>query len=250
VSAALLALAAAALAPAEPPPAAPAPPVEERGPLESWTCTVGERLDQHVGGMLQMLVDPDGTRRALSFYVSWSEKPGYMALQQMRWVWIPLDATRLWKPDDFTIFIADGEADEDDRAVFTAPERASIWGSPGSRIVSLRPHFQRSKLHVEDGYLVAQLWAGWPWTAELRGREGERLGSQAFLLPGPETAQAMFTRLRAALDLAAADPAARCQANHGPTQRELEESQAHYGTPISRPNLEPSVPVTVLPPKK
>jgi hypothetical protein len=60
----------------------------------------------------------------------------------------------------------------------------------------------------------------------------------------------MFTRLRAALDRAADDPAARCQANYGPTQRELEESQAHYGTPIRRPNLESVEPVTVLPPEK
>ena len=108
MSSASFVLFAAVLVPAEAQPAAPVPPVEEHGPLESWTCTVNERLDRNVGGMLQMLVDPDGTRRELSFYLSWSEKPGYMAMQQMRWVWIPLDATRLWKPDDFTISIANG----------------------------------------------------------------------------------------------------------------------------------------------
>jgi hypothetical protein len=250
MSSAFVALAAAVLAPAGAPPAVPAPPAREQGPLESWTCTVNERLDRNVGGMLQMLVDPDGARRELSYYVSWSEKPGYMAMQQMRWVWIPLDATRLWKPDDFTISIAGGEGDAGDRVVFTAPSRAWIWGSPGSRIESLRPHFNFTAVHVEEGYLVAQLWAGWPWTAELRGRKGERLGSQAFLLPGPETAQAMFTRLRAVLNHAAADPAARCQANYGPTQLELEESQAHYATPIRRPNLASVEPITVLPPEE
>ena len=219
---------------------------EEERPLESWTCTVGEQADEHVSAMLQMIVLPDGTRRELSYYVSWAEQPGYMAMQQMRWVWIPLDAARLWKPDDFSISVAGGRSDEEGGVRFASSSRESIHESARGKVRSLRPHFDITALNVGDAYLVARLWEGWPWTVTLTDRKGVTLGTQQILLPGPETAQAMFTRLRARLESAGADPAQSCRANLGPTQRELEESQVHWGTRIRSPDLESARPITVI----
>jgi hypothetical protein len=75
---------------------------------------------------------------------------------------------------------------------------------------------------IDDSYLVAQLWAGWPWTVEHLDRKAATLGSQAVLLPGPEVAQAMFTRLRTRLDSGARDPASNCRANLEPSRWERE----------------------------
>jgi hypothetical protein len=236
VSAALLFAAMLAQAPVRAP--------EEERPLESWTCTVSERVDGHVGAMLQMLVEPDGTRREMSFYIHWSNQPGYMALQRMRWIWIPLDAARLWKPDEIELSLKGERTDEEGSIIFLSPKYGRIHGSASDLAKSLRPNFELTWVKIGDPYLIAQLWSGWPWTAEHSDRKGVPLGSQAILLPGPEAAQAMFARLRARLDEAAAEPAAKCHANFGPTQRELEESQIHRGTPIRRPDLTPVTPIT------
>ena len=211
-----------------------AAPEEER-PLESWTCTVGEQLDHNVSGMLQLIVLPDGARREMSFYLNWAQQPGYIALQQARWVWIPLDSERLWKPDDFSLSVEGKRTDAQGAIVFAAPDRTPISESARGKVDSLRPNFPYTHVKIEDGYLIARLWEGWPWTVTLSDRKGVKLGSQAILLPGPEAAQAAFTRLRARLYAAAADPGKNCRANLGQTQRELEEAQIHWGSPIPRP---------------
>lgn len=216
-------------------------PVDER-PLESWTCTVGERLDDNVGGMLQMLVDLDGTRREMSYYVNWSSQPGHMAEQRMSWIWIPLDAQRLWKPDEIEFSMKGERTDEKGSVIFQSPKYGRIFRSADDLAKSLRPTFDMTWIKIGEAYLIAQLWDGWPWTAEHSDRNGVSLGSQAILLPGPEGVQAMFTRLEARLDQDAAQPAAKCQANYGPSQRELEESQIHRGSPIRRPDLTPATP--------
>lgn len=222
---------------------APAPAPAEDRPLESWTCTVSEQLDHNVSGMLQMLVDPDLTRRELSYYVNWADQPGYIAEQRMSWIWIPLDAARLWKPDEIGLSVDGERTDEEGWVVFHSPKYGRLSRPARGRAKSLRPTFNTSWIKIEEAYLVAQLWAGWPWTVEHSDRESVALGSQAVLLPGSEAAQAMYTRLRARLDSAAADPAKGCHANLGKTQRELEEEQIHWGAPISRPNLESAEPV-------
>lgn len=216
---------------------APAPPPEEERPLESWTCTVSERLGDHVGGMLQMLVDPDGTRRDLSFHVHWSAKPGHMGLQSMSWIGIPLDSDRLWKPDEIELSIKGERTDEAGSVIIQSPKHGRIHRSADRLARSLRPHFELTWVKIEEAYLIARLWSGWPWTAEHRDSKGATLGSQAILLPGPDASQAMFARLRIRLAEHAADPAGKCQANLGPTQRELEESQVLRATPIPRPDL-------------
>ena len=223
---------------------AQAVPAEER-PLESWTCTVSEQLDHNVSGMLQMMVDPDGTRRELSYYVHWADQPGYIAEQSMSWIWIPLDAARLWKPDEIGLSVEGQRTDERGQVVIRSPKYGRLSRSARGLAKSLRPTFHTTWIKIEEAYLVAQLWAGWPWTAEHTDRNGAALGSQAVLLPGPEAAQAMFTRLRAKLDAAAADPAKGCRANLGKTQQELEEEQVHWGSPIRRPDLDSPRPVAV-----
>jgi hypothetical protein len=216
---------------------AQAPAPEEERPLESWTCTVSERLGDHVGGMLQMVVDPDGTRHPPSLHVHWSTKPGYMGLQSMSWIGIPLDATRLWKPDEIELSMKGERTDEAGSVIFQSPKHGRILRSADRLARSLRPHFELTWVKIEEAYLISQLWSGWPWTAEHSDSKGVTLGSQAILLPGPDESQAMFDRLRIRLAEHAADPAAKCQANLGPTRRELEESQVLRATPIPRPDL-------------
>lgn len=223
---------------------APVQAPEEERPLESWTCTVSEQVDGHVAGMLQMLVDPDGTRREMSFYVHWSDQPGYMAEQQMRWIWIPLDAARLWKPDDIELSLQGVTTDEEGSVDFRSPKYGRIWRSARGIAGSLRPHFNTTRVKIEEAYLIAQLWSGWGWTAEHSDRKGAPLGSQAVLLPGPDAAQALFERLRSRLAEDSAQPAARCRANLGQTRWELEESQALPAQPIRRPDF---TPVTSVP---
>ena len=219
-------------------------PQEEERPLESWTCTVSERLGENVGGMLQMVVEPDGTRRPADLHVHWSTKPGYMALQSMSWIGIPLDADRLWKPDDIELSMKGDRTDKAGSLIFQSRKHGRIH-RPASRLAeSLRPHFELTWVKIEEAYLIAQLWSAWPWTAEHSDSKGVTLGSQAILLPGPDASQEMFSRLRARLDEQAAEPAAKCHANLGPTQRELEESQVNWGTPIRRPDLTSVTPVT------
>ena len=224
---------------------APVPaPVEER-PIVSWTCTVSERLDDHVGGMLEMLVDPDGTRRELSYYVHWSDQPGYMARQRMSWIWIPVDAVRLWKPDEIELSVKGERTDEEGSLNFRSPKYGWIFRSaPG--LVKRLPNFDVTWVKIEEANLIAHLWSGWQWTAEHMDRKGVPLGSQAVLLPGPDVAQAMFARLRARLASDSADPAAKCQANLGPTRQEMEDSLVNWGTRIPRPDLTVT-PVTSVP---
>lgn len=228
---------------------AQAPAPEEERPLESWTCTVSEGGDSQVRGMLQMMVDPDGSRRDLSFYIHWSPKPGHIAMQGMSWIGIPLDSDRLWKPDDIELSLKGKRADEAGSVVFQSPKHGRIH-RPASRLAKWLPTFEVTWVKVEEAYLIAQLWSAWPWTAEHLDSKGVTLGPQAILLPGPDAAQAMFNRLRARLDAQAADPAAKCQANLGPTRQELEDSQVNWSTPIRRPDLTSVTPVTSVPPPR
>jgi hypothetical protein len=204
-----------ALALAAPPPAAPAP--EPARKVESWTCTVSEQLDVHVSGMAQMMVDPDRRRRELSFYVNWSEQPHYMALQQMRWISIPLDATRLWKPDDIALAIDGEKTDEQGSLYFRFEAHAPFSESAAGKVKSLG-NFKRKWVTLVDAYLRARLWANWPWSVEHDDRNGLSLGKQAILLPGPDVSQAMFERLRGRLDAAAREPAKNCTANLEPDE--------------------------------
>lgn len=191
-----------------------------------------------------MVVDPDGTRHPPSLHVHWSTKPGHMGLQSMSWIGIPLEADRLWKPDEIELSLKGERTDEGGSVIFHSTRHGGIHRSASPIAKSLRPNFDLTWVKIEEAYLIAQLWSGWPWTAEHRDRKGAALGSQAILLPGPDDAQAMFIRLKIRLDAQAARPAEKCRANFGLSQRELEESQAHWGTPIRRPDLERVTPVT------
>jgi hypothetical protein len=220
---------------------APAPAPEEERPLVSWTCSVSERLDDNVGAMLQMMAYPDGTRGEMSYYVHWSVKPGHMAEQMMSWIWIPLDSNRLWKPDEIELSVKGEQTDELGSIIFLSPKHGRI-SRPARNLAKPLPEFRTTWVKIEQAYLIAQLWSGWPWTAQHSDRKGQPLGSQAILLPGPEAVQAMYSRLKARLERDSAEPASKCHANFGPSQREIEESQIHWGTPIPRPDLTPVTP--------
>ncbi|HEX8226065.1 MAG TPA: hypothetical protein VF605_19835 [Allosphingosinicella sp.] len=222
---------------------------EEERPLESWTCTVSEQFGENVGGMLQMMVYPDAPRGEMSYYVHWSAKRGHMAEQRMSWIWIPLDAVRLWKPDEIEFSLNGERTDEAGSVIFQSPKLGRIYRG-AERLAKRLPTFETTWVKIEEAHLIAQLWSAWPWTAEHSDGKGVTLGSQAILLPGPDASQAMFARLRARLYEQAAEPAANCHANLGQTQQELEESQIHWGTPIRRPDLTSVTPVTsVRPPR-
>jgi hypothetical protein len=199
---------------------ASAPPLSAR-PIESWTCTAREQLDQHVSGMLQMLVYPDGGRRQLSFYINWSVQPGHMAEQQVSWVGIPPNAVQLWKPDEIAFSVEAKRTDKKGAVTFTSSAFGQISEPAEGKVRSLRPNFRSSWVSLDDSYLVSKLWDGWPWEARLTDRNGATLGTQAMLLPRPETAQAMFTRLKAELDRSATERATKCTPNFGPDEDQL-----------------------------
>jgi hypothetical protein len=201
----------------------PAPPPEPERAVASWTCFANEQVDQHVSGMLEMIVTPDGRRASLSYYVNWSQQPHYIAEQQMRWVWIPLDATKLWKPDEIGLSVRTERDDDRGSVAFDSPEYGRLTPTGRGTFHSLRPTFHATWVSVGDAYLMAHLWAEWRWKVILSDRKGMPLGSQEILLPGPEQAQAMFARLRAELDRRAQAPAANCTPNLEPTQQEIDE---------------------------
>jgi hypothetical protein len=228
--------------------APPAPAEEEEREILSWTCSVAEQLGRNVGGSLSMIVKPDGNRGEMSYYVHWSTQPGYIAEQSMNWIWIPLDAVKLWKPDEIGLSVKDERADEARSVRFDSPKHGQIWRSAPGLTKSLRPTFKSTWVKIDEAYLVAQLWDGWPWSLALSDSKGQPLGSQAVLLPGPDAAQAMFGRLRSRLEPLSRAPASKCNANLGPTRWEMEQSLINWGTPIRGPDLSPATPITVVDP--
>lgn len=196
-------------------PSSPPPPV-----IESWTCTVKEQLDRNVSGMLQVLVYPSGERRELSFQINWSAQPGYMAEQQLSWVGIPPAAVTLWKPDKIAFSVSTRRTDERGGITFDSSGFGKISEPARGKVRSLRPTFHSTWVSIDDAYLVSRLWSGWPWEVTLSDRKGVTLGSQAILLPPPEAAQAMFTRMRAELDQSAASKEKECAANPEPSEWE------------------------------
>ncbi len=227
----------------------PAPAEEEEREILSWTCSVAEQTDGNVHGSLSMIVKPDGTREEMSYYVHWSTQPGYIGEQSMNWIWIPLDAAKLWKPDEIGLSVKD-EGTEEPRSVrFNSPRHGKIWGSGPGLARSLRPTFNSTWVKIDEAYLIAQLWDGWPWSLELSGPKGQPLGSQVVLLPGPDVAQAMFGRLRYRLEALSREAASKCHANLGPTRWEMEQSLINWGTPIRRPDLSSPTPVTKVDPR-
>ncbi len=226
----------------------PAPAEEEEREILSWTCSVSEQPDRNVHGSLSMIVKPDGSRGEMSYYVHWSSQPGYIAQQSMNWIWIPLDAAKLWKPDEIAISVKDEATGEAGSVSFRSPKHGKIWRSASGLARSLRPTFNSTNVKIDEAYLVAQLWDAWPWSLDLSDSKGQPLGLQVVLLPGPEAAQAMFARLRSRLEAQSRDAASKCRANLGPTRWEMEESLINWGSPIKRPDLTSETPVTAVDP--
>lgn len=225
-----------------------APAQEEEREILSWTCSVAEQLDRNVRGSLSMIVKPEGSRGEMSYYVHWSAQPGHIAGQSMNWIWIPLDSVKLWKPDEIGLSVKDERTDEARSVRFNSPKHGPIWRSAPGLAKSLRPTFNSTWVTIDEAYLLAQLWDGWPWSLDLSDSKGQPLGSQAVLLPGPDSAQAMFGRLRSRLEALSLDAASKCHANLGPTRWEMEQSLILWGTPIRRLDLSSPAPITVVDP--
>ncbi|HEX8062729.1 MAG TPA: hypothetical protein VF535_05890 [Allosphingosinicella sp.] len=231
-------------------PATAAPANEEEREILSWTCSVSEQLDRNVGGFLEMVVKPDGTRGEMSYYIHWASQPGYIAEQKMSWIWIPLDARKLWKPDGIELSVKAERTDEAGSLRFRSPRYGSIWRPARDFAKSLRPTFNWTWVKIDEAYLVAQLWASWPWSLDLSDSKGQPLGSQAVLMPGPDAAQAMFARLRSRLDAVSREAKSKCRANLGPTSWEMEQELINWVTRIRQPDLTSQTPITVPDPPK
>lgn len=187
----------------------PKPALGDWPAIRSWKCRVHEGVDDHTGAVIQMPVELDGTRGALSFYVTWVG-PTYTAEQRMCWIGIPKDADKLWKPDEIEISIKGERTDEEGRVIFHSAKYGQVERPARGLAKSARPTLIATRVNVDEAYLRAQLWSAWPWAAEHVDREAAPLGRQAILLPNPDSIQAIFKRLRAKLESAAADPAMKC----------------------------------------
>lgn len=216
---------------------------------DRWNCNASAQIDTHVWAYLETLLsEPGAVRRHLDFYVSWAQQPGYMAEQQYVWVGIPVDATRLWKPDRIYFGLAGDRTDEQGLVLFSSAAVPRI-DMPADRLVrSLRPTFNVTAVTIEDASLRTRLWEGGGWTAAHIDRQGNPLGQGALLLPTEAAIQPVFARLRAEVERRAADPDRYCRIIPEPTRQELEERQVDWGQRISRPNLESVAPIPVAPP--
>ena len=213
-----------------------------------WNCNAHEQMDEHVSAYMETLLgEPGAVRQHVDFYVSWARQPRYIAEQQMSWVGIPVDATRLWKPDRYSLDLAGDRTDVRGLVIFTSPSARRI-DVPALRVVrSLRPEFNITSVTIEDASQRTQIWEGRAWTAEHVDRQGNSLGRGPMLLPGEAAIQPVFARLRAELDRRATDPDHLCRTIPQPTPEELEERQADYGTRMPTPNLDAVEPVPVRP---
>jgi hypothetical protein len=177
-----------------------------------WSCSVSEALGPNVTAAMDMRLGADRGRTTLEFYLRRAEAPGHVATQIMSWVAIPHDATRLWKPDRIEVAIPARGSDRNGMLLFQGPGERET--RPAREISdSLRPHFDMLWVKLEEPAFVARLW-GWsvPWRIDHLDRRMRRIASAEFRLPGAAEAQSIFTRLRAAIDRKAADPAANCRA--------------------------------------
>lgn len=224
-------------------------PVRAQEQEVRWNCNAHEQIDTHLSAYMEtLLTEPGAVRRHVDFYVSWAQQPRYMAEQQLSWVGIPVDATRLWKPDLYYFGLAGDRTDERGLVTFSSPgvRRIDVMARNVAR--SLRPHFNTTAVTIDDASQRTQLWEGRDWTAEHWDRHGNSLGRGPILLPGEAAVQPVFARLRAELDRRAADPDRLCRIISQQTQQELEESLYLYAHPI-RPTLESATPITELPPR-
>lgn len=185
----------------------------------SWTCWASEQLEPRATALLTMIVHEDGTSRELTFSLAWSTRFP-VASQRIMWFWIPVRETELWKPDLIEFRIDTRRTDRRGSIRFVAEAGQIITERAAPLADTLRPYSRSTWVKIEDGRLIGELWVGWPWTARHFDHRGRLLGTQPLHLPGREAAQAIFTRLRAALDVAAAAPAERCDRVPDPPEEE------------------------------
>lgn len=187
-----------------------------------WNCSVRDELDANRTATMEILVGMDNAPATLDFYIYWVPQRGHIAGQTMSWIGVPRDATILWKPDRIEFGIAGRETDEAGFIRFDSLQEASLYSvvRPAS-VRSLRPTFDLSWVKIEDASVIAQLWHRPARRVSYIGRDGRSLGEADILLPLPAEAQALFTRMRAALEDKLADPSAQCRAIPDPAPDEL-----------------------------
>lgn len=212
---------------------------------ERWHCSAHAQIDNHLSAYLEtVLSDPPGGRHA-DFYISWAQQPGYIAEQQLTWIGIAPDETRLGKPDRFYFGVPGDRVDEEGFLRLNAAGEGGLLLPARPLIRSLRPTFNVTGVTIEAPTARTTLWRADGWTAELVDRQGQSLGRSAILLPSAATVGPVFARLRAELERKVADPAHHCREIPQPTQEEIEYNQILWATPIPRPNLESIEPIPV-----
>lgn len=157
-----------------------------------------------------MEIASDGTPRPLSFEIGAAGRTGAGGSQLMSWTSIPVAANLLWKPDSIVLTIPSARIGRRDAIEFEDEQGLLLLLEPAHGLArSLRP-MQLTSIAVAEPRLVAQLWDNWPSRVSHRGESRRRLGSAPILLPRPDAAQALFARLRARVEAAAADPETHC----------------------------------------
>ena len=180
---------------------------------EGWNCSAAAELSPNLPAMMETLLGADRSRTTLDFYIWWVPQPRYIANQSMSWIGIPREATLLWKPDRIEFGVPGTRTDNEGYIQFESLRGNAFYSviRPAS-VRSLRPTFQTNWVVIEDGAVIAQLWARPPGRVRYTDRRGEELGSLEILLPAAADAQAVFTRMRAELERKATDPQTHCRA--------------------------------------
>jgi len=178
-----------------------------------WNCSVRDELSANLPATMELLVGTEDGRGTLDFYIWWVPERGHAAGQAIAWIGVPRPATLLWKPDRIEFGIPGTRTDARGFLRFDSLQGSSLLSvvRPAS-VRSLRPNFDLSWVTIDDAALLAQLWGRPPGGVRYTDRRGDLLGSVAVQLPAAAEAQALFTRMRAALERKAADPAHHCRA--------------------------------------
>lgn len=177
-----------------------------------WSCSVREQIDPNLNAAMDISLGPDRGRTMLEFYINWVERPGFVGGQSMSWLAIPHDATLLWKPDGIGFTIPGARRGRNGLLLFRRPgQRLSLGANEVAR--DMGRGVDMTGVTLTDPRFIAQLWPQLDsWHVDHSDRHSRVVGRVDLRLPGAADAQALFTRLRAALERKAADPEANCDA--------------------------------------
>lgn len=197
-------------------------PAPASAQARGWNCELFERDDPGRPAHMFAIVGADGSRGPIGFTISWARPPDPVAEQRYIWRGIAPDAAILAPPDEIELGIRAPRVDPRGWIVFTSPgaEPVNLLAAGATRWL---PSYRTAWVSAARDLQVAPLWAGRDWTAELFNRYGRSFGRQPLLLPDREAAQAVFIRMKTALDRMLADPPSHCRAVSIGTRTERQE---------------------------